>query len=81
MSIARAATPDEIGMWDARQGYAFAPESYYASRNDKCLYAQGFLAVEPDNEIAQAFMRSVEEQHDEDRENVHDEMMFTRYGI
>lgn len=59
----RKATPCayEIGKWDAREGWAFAPESYYAHRNDMALYAAGFLAVQPDNEAALAYMRSVEE--------------------
>jgi len=68
MSIARAATPDEIGMWDARQGYAFAPESYYANRNDKAAYAMGYLSVEPENKAALAYMSSIEQQADEDHE-------------
>jgi len=61
MSIAQLPTPDEIGMWDARQGYAFAPESYYANRNDKAAYAMGYLSVEPENKAALAYMSSVEE--------------------
>lgn len=61
MSIAPLPKPDEIGMWDAEQGYAFCPESYYAHRNDMALYAAGFLAVQPDNEAALAYMRHVEE--------------------
>lgn len=61
MIVAQLPKPDEIGMWDAEQGYPFAPESYYASRNDKAMYALGFLAVEPDNAAANAYMRSVEE--------------------
>ena len=81
MSIAVLETPDEIGMWDARQGYAFAPESYYARRNDKALYALGFLSVQPDNVAALAYMRSVEEQHGEDHENMVAEANYTRYGI
>jgi len=62
MSIAQLPTPDEIGMWDAEQGYPFAPESYYSRRNDMALYAAGFLAVQPDNSAALAYMRSVEEE-------------------
>lgn len=60
----RKATPCayEIGAWDAREGYAFAPESYFASRNDKAMYALGYLAEQPDNEAALAYMRSVEEE-------------------
>lgn len=61
MSIAQLPRPDEIGMWDAEQGYPFAPESYYAHRNDMALYALGFLSVQPDNAPALAYMRSVEE--------------------
>lgn len=61
MSIAPPPTPDEIGMWDAEQGYAFCPESYYAHRNDMALYALGFLAVQPGNVAANAYMRSVAE--------------------
>jgi len=62
MSIAQLPTPDEIGMWDAEQGYPFAPESYYSRRNDMALYAAGFLAVQPENAAALAYMRSVEEE-------------------
>lgn len=51
----------EIGKWDAEQGYTFAPESYYANRNDKALYALGYLTIEPDNAAANAYMRHVEE--------------------
>ena len=61
MSIAQLPTPDEIGMWDAEQGYAFCPESYYSHRNQAALYAAGFLSVQPDNEAALAYMRSVSE--------------------
>jgi len=68
MSIAQLPTPDEIGMWDARQGYAFAPESYYANRNDKAAYAMGYLSVEPENKAALAYMSSIEQQADEDHE-------------
>lgn len=60
-SIAQLPKPDEIGMWDAEQGYPFAPESYYSRRNDMALYAAGFLAVQPGNDAALAYMRSVEE--------------------
>ena len=73
-SIAQLPKPDEIGMWDAEQGYPFAPESYYSRRNDMALYAAGFLAVQPDNEAANAYMRSVEEQADEDHVAVMYEM-------
>ena len=55
-------TPDKLGALDARTGYAFAPESYYAHRKDMAMYAAGFLSVEPDNEAALAYMRSVEEE-------------------
>ena len=68
MSIAQLPTPDEIGMWDAEQGYAFAPESYYANRNDKAAYAMGYLSVEPENKAALAYMSSIEQQADEDHE-------------
>lgn len=61
MTIVRLSRPDEIGMWDAEQGYPFAPESYYSRRNDMVLYAAGFLAVQPDNVAANAYMRSVSE--------------------
>lgn len=53
--------PDEIGMWDAEQGCAFAPESYYIRIHDKALYTLGFLSVQPENEAALAYMRSVSE--------------------
>ena len=66
MSIAQLPTPDEIGMWDAEQGYPFAPESYYSRTHDMALYAAGFLSVQPGNVAANAYMRSVEEQADED---------------
>jgi len=81
MSIEQLPQPDEIGMWDAEQGYAFAPESYYAHRNDRALYALGFLEVQPDNAAANAYMRRLEEQADEDHENVVAEIQFTRYGF
>ena len=70
MNKAQLPQPDEIGMWDAEQGYPFAPESYYSRRNDMALYAAGYLAVQPDNEAALAYMRSVEAQADEDYEAV-----------
>lgn len=65
-AAATCAAPEELGMWDARQGEPFAPECYYARRNDMALYTLGFLAEQPENEAALAYMRSVEAQADED---------------
>jgi len=72
--MAKTSKPDEVGMWDAEQGYAFAPESYYGNIHDKALYTMGFLSVQPENKAALAFLRSVEDQADEDYRNMRDEL-------
>lgn len=64
------ATPFQVGVMDADEGWPFAPEEYFMSRLQKYEYSVGFLSIRPDCQPALAMAKAFEDADWNERQGI-----------